>query len=224
MYCAIIGDIVKSRTIVERSEAQVKLNNILNDVNSIFSEDIESKFIITLGDEFQGLLNTPIHLLKIIDYIKMNFEWSNIRFGVGFGEMQTEIRAQAIGSDGPAYHVARKAIENIKEEQKRNKKESVTRDILIYGQTNGNRALYTAINTAISLCNVIENEWSEKQFEVINEMEFTDQTQREIAQKLQVTQSSIQRRLVTSNYFSYRNAKETLQEIIMDVWEDQNEL
>ncbi len=222
MYCAIIGDLVSSRKIKDRAAAQVELKKCLDHVNLQYSKDIESEFIITLGDEFQGLLNTPLHLLSILDYIKMNFRHSDIRFGVGFGEMKTEINLVAIGADGPAYHVARSAIEKLKKDQ--NKKESALRDILIYGQNNKNCSLYSAVNTALSLSSVIESQWTEKQKQVIFEIESTEKTQREIANKLNITQSSVQRRISSSNYFSYRNAKNSIQNLIMDIWEVENEL
>jgi len=63
MYFAIIGDIVESKKILNRNEAQEKLNHILKDINIEYERNIAAKFIITLGDEFQGLLSNPIHLL-----------------------------------------------------------------------------------------------------------------------------------------------------------------
>ena len=55
-YYAIIGDIKRFKKIENRCEIQEKLKKILDNVNSIYNNDISAKFLITLGDEFQGLL------------------------------------------------------------------------------------------------------------------------------------------------------------------------
>ena len=57
MYFAIIGDIIASKTISNRSEVQNHLKRILDQVNEEYKSNIASRFSITLGDEFQGLLH-----------------------------------------------------------------------------------------------------------------------------------------------------------------------
>ncbi|MGJ0961539.1 SatD family protein [Faecalicoccus pleomorphus] len=55
-YVAIIGDIIDSKNIEHRQEIQTKLLNTLNKSNSKYYKSIVSKFKITLGDEFGGLM------------------------------------------------------------------------------------------------------------------------------------------------------------------------
>ena len=81
-YIAIIGDIKNSKSINDRMEFQNKFNNILNDINVLYNDDISSYFTITLGDEFQGLLHNGKHLMDIISYIKNNLYPYEIRFGI----------------------------------------------------------------------------------------------------------------------------------------------
>ena len=52
MYFAIIGDIIASKTISNRSEVQNHLKRILDQVNEEYKSNIASRFSITLGDEF----------------------------------------------------------------------------------------------------------------------------------------------------------------------------
>ena len=114
MYCAIIGDIVDSKKIKNRAEIQTKLENVLLAINKKYEIDIAANFVITLGDEFQGLLKLPKNLTRIIEQIKMELYPIKLRFGAGIGEIYTEINPKiAIGADGPAYHNAREAIEII---------------------------------------------------------------------------------------------------------------
>src|SRR6478609_4072574 len=57
-YVAIIADIVDSRRITgaRRRELQKRLELLLSEVNRDFAQAIAANFLITVGDEFQGLL------------------------------------------------------------------------------------------------------------------------------------------------------------------------
>ena len=77
-YYAIIGDIKRSKKIENRCEIQEKLKKILDNVNSIYNNDISAKFLITLGDEFQGLLEITAPILEIIKYIQIYSKLYNI--------------------------------------------------------------------------------------------------------------------------------------------------
>ena len=55
-FVAIIGDLKSSRMIVQRAEVQDLLHETLKRINEKSGDQLVSKFIITLGDEFQGLL------------------------------------------------------------------------------------------------------------------------------------------------------------------------
>ena len=55
-YFALIGDIIDSRHEQDRYDVQKKLQSILSSVNAEHAAHIAADFLITLGDEFQGLL------------------------------------------------------------------------------------------------------------------------------------------------------------------------
>lgn len=118
-YLALIGDIVNSKKLTTqyRREVQISLERILNEINELYKEHIVSQFLITLGDEFQGLLrpDAPIYEMigKIMEDVNSNLNDNNIveiRFGVGLGTVVTDIKNVAIGMDGPAFHFARQAL------------------------------------------------------------------------------------------------------------------
>ena len=83
-YIAIIGDIRYSKQISNRGAIQSKLNKVLKSINDNYKEDIAANFLITLGDEFQGLLTSTEHLLEIIRYVQMSMYPVEIRFGLGW--------------------------------------------------------------------------------------------------------------------------------------------
>ena len=70
VYCAIIGDIVKSKKIPNRQEIQDLFYCVLKEINIEFNDIIASDFTITLGDEFQGLILKPSLSYDIIKKIK----------------------------------------------------------------------------------------------------------------------------------------------------------
>jgi hypothetical protein len=222
MYCAIIGDIVDSRKMEERDKVQIRLHSILKEVNQKYIDDIASKFVLTLGDEFQGLLKTPRKVLEMIDYIKMKFYPDSIRFGIGLGSIDTEINSEAaIGADGHAYYAARKAIETVKTIESSYK--NPERDIMFIHQSNSKNESLELVNATLSMCFIFEEKWTVKQRETIWEMAFFNKTQSDMAREWRLSRSSIQRRLDKANYLTYLEAKKALQNRIMTIWEDDNE-
>ena len=132
-YYAIIGDIKRSKKIENRCEIQEKLKKILDNVNSIYNNDISAKFLITLGDEFQGLLEITAPILEIIKYIQREIYPIKLRFGVGIGNVSTLINHEAaIGADGPAFYAAREMIDFLREQEKKLKKQAADIQISVY--------------------------------------------------------------------------------------------
>lgn len=132
-YYAIIGDIKRSKKIENRCEIQEKLKKILDNVNSIYNNDISAKFLITLGDEFQGLLEITAPILEIIKYIQREIYPIKLRFGVGIGNVSTLINHEAaIGADGPAFYAAREMIEFLREQEKKLKEQAADIQISVY--------------------------------------------------------------------------------------------
>lgn len=215
MYYAIIGDIIQSKELANRMEIQTKLNSILHEINKKYADEIAANFIITLGDEFQGLLNSPENLIDIIDLIKFYLHPIKVRFGIGIGEINTEInREMAIGADGPAYYFAREKIEEIKMQKK--SKMSSTADVKLKAYSN--ETAVDLINSNFCLCQFVEDKWTDKQRELIKEMLFAKKSQREVGEKLGVVQSSIQRRLKSSGYYDYVYCRETIKKSIINIW------
>ena len=66
-FAAVIGDIKDSRHLNNRKEVQDRLQWVMDRLNRKYEEDIVSKFLITLGDEFQGLLYGGKNILSMIN-------------------------------------------------------------------------------------------------------------------------------------------------------------
>jgi len=110
LYVGLIGDIVKSRELQNRKKIQLELEETLENINKKYSQYIVSQFLITLGDEFQGLLKPSAPIYKIICEIIEEVYPIQIRIGLGYDKITTNFKNKALGMDGPAFYLARDAI------------------------------------------------------------------------------------------------------------------
>lgn len=215
-YIAIIADIKDSKKLENRNEVQKKLNEVLEEINNVFYKDIYSKFIITLGDEFQGLLFNGKNIMKIISKIEREMYPVKLRFGIGIGGMATEINMEmSIGADGPAYYMARDAINYLKAVERRKQTNPV--DIRIEIDGNYNKELALMLNTIFSLLTVIKEEWSDRQREVIWDMLEHQDNQTDVAKRLNIKQPTVQKSLSKGKYYAYKEALDTIEKVLGEV-------
>lgn len=217
-YVAIIGDMKDSKKISDRNLIQIRLQEILHEVNQEYSQDISANFMITLGDEFQGLLSCGENTMDIISKIERKMYPINIRFGIGVGEITTDInRNMAIGADGPGYYRARAAIQYLKKNEKR--KEINAANIRIEADER-NRASVILLNTILSLLTTIKESWSERQREVIGNMIVYQDGQANVAKRMNITQPTVQRILAKGKYYVYKEAVETIGEALEEITQE----
>ncbi|HBL83654.1 MAG: hypothetical protein A2Y17_09060 [Clostridiales bacterium GWF2_38_85] len=204
IYIAIIGDIINSKKIDERNRIQEKLKKILNEINYNYPNNIVSNFMITLGDEFQGLLTLGSEIFRIISFIEMEMHPIKIRFGIGIGEITTEInRDFPLGSDGPAYYNARDMIYELKKLER--KYESYNANIMIKSDIYNSETI-ELINSILTLCTTIKGKWTERQYEIIKCYLENDENQHLAAQSLAINQSSVNKSLNNSGFYNYWKA------------------
>ncbi len=214
-YIALIGDIKSSKKIEERKKVQDKLKYTLDKINQDYKDDISSKFIITLGDEFQGLLKRGKNVIKIVEQIQLNMHPIAIRFGIGIGAVTTEINYDmSIGADGPTYYKAREAIEFLKENELKNK--TYVSDIRVEVEEDTNQ-IADMINTILSLLTVLKENWTDRQREIILDFLKNQDSQKKTAKRLGIVQSTVQRGLKGGNYYTYKEAIDTLNHVFSNI-------
>lgn len=125
MQClALIGDLERSRALENRAAVQEGLEAICRELNDRREHfQLLSPFTLTLGDEFQALFRKSGALWEALFHIEASLVAAfsgegkppRLRFGMGVGSIDTRINEQSsIGMDGPAFHRAREAIEQLK--------------------------------------------------------------------------------------------------------------
>ena len=214
-FVAVIGDIKDSRLLENRKEVQTHMQTILEQVNEKYEEYIASRFLITLGDEFQGLLYTGENVLHIISEIRMQLYPVHLRFGIGFGQITTDIRAEmALGADGPGYYRAREAIERLKEREKKNRPVPAE---LCFKMGEQNRRTEIMLNTIFNQIYVIEKNWTKRQREIIWDMFLYEDGQQNTARRLNISQPTVQKALAAGGYYTYENALKNAAEILGEI-------
>lgn len=214
-YIAIIGDIIDSKKIKDRNSVQLKLKSIFNKINNKYSNEIASNFMITLGDEFQGLLKCGNNAMNIISEIEMEIHPVKLRFGIGVGSIETEINREIpLGADGPAYHNARRMIDELKKSEKRNMS-SYSNIMIASGEANSN--IDILLNSIFSLSATVKSKWTDRQKEIIYSYINSEKNQYKTADKLGIGQSSVNKALTGSGYYSYQKAIESVNIVLSKV-------
>lgn len=116
-YIVLIGDIEASKELEESKRRQVQkaLKDAFEEINDSCSS-LVSPYTVTLGDEFQAVFSQAddlfVHAWKILAALHP----VRVRFSIGVGQITTSLnREQALGMDGPAFHLARDGVEQLKE-------------------------------------------------------------------------------------------------------------
>lgn len=212
MYYAIIGDIVNSKQEDNRKNLQNKLSKLLNEINETYDESLASNFLITLGDEFQGLLLDGSYVMEIIGKIEAEMHPVKFRIGIGYGNLSTHVdKKQALGSDGPAYYHARTAI-NFLEDNETRKARAYKNKWIIMEHKRVNSNLVSLINSLLTVQSNLENSWTKAQREIINDM-MELENQFLVAEKRGLNQSTISRSIQSSQYYLYTENLKTLNNV-----------
>lgn len=210
-YIAIIGDLVASRSMPsdERQQVQERFQTTLDTVNERFAEDIAAFFLITAGDEAQGLLKTQTQLYAILRTIQIALNPTEIVFGVGVGSLTTEIGEFAVGADGPAFHRARQALTEAKSERKAYGK-AVVRDVKFLSE---NPVLDPVVNSLFLSLSVFRSLWTDKQAQIIHLLE-QGKSQKEVAERLDMSLPNVSRTVESTHFREYTQVVHGLETIL----------
>jgi len=200
-YCVVIGDISKSRELRDRAAIQERFKAAIGEINQRFTDSIVSKFLVTIGDEFQGVLNDAAKSYDVIVVMRELLYPVEFVFGVGVGTITTEIAPQAIGMDGPAFHNARAALEEGKDEGY---------EVRYRGL---GEPLDYLVNATLVLIEALKRNWTEHQFNVIAIYRQTA-NQAEVARRLKVSRSAISKTLAAAGWGAVAVGEDALKKLL----------
>ena len=201
MYLALIADVIDSKMVQARFNLQKQLEETLQKMNGLFADYLASCFTLPLVDEFQALLKMNAPVFQIIDTLRSELSPTQLRFGIGLGEIVTAIDPlQSIGADGPAYWNARAAINLVHQKND-------------YGNTqiyfsSGNDSQDLLVNALIASGEAIRSSWRDSQEEILLDLlkrSVYSETfsQQDLAQSLAINPSALSKRLKSSSIRVY---------------------
>ena len=190
---ALIGDMVQSRALSanDRAKAQREFAGLVKLLNQRFRKSTASKFVVTIGDEFQGLLHTAEVIPELIWTVEADYAARQIRMGVGAGVLHTPIQASALNIDGPVLHEARAAI-------------TFARDKRMLGGVFKGFGEQDAVLTGYAqVLRFMRSNWTDRQREVVGLLR-EGLTQVEIAERLGVSKQAVSDHAVAAGGDAYR--------------------
>jgi hypothetical protein len=115
-YLVLIGDIIESRSLVDRNAIQERFGNCCQQLNQQRRHyGIVSPLMLTLGDEFQAVFRNSSQLWALIARFELDMYPIGFRFSIGVGEITTKVNNRSsLGMDGPAFYHARDGIEQLR--------------------------------------------------------------------------------------------------------------
>lgn len=145
-YTALIIDLKKSRSysVADRNSIQNYIITAIDKLNQVFSNSLARDVEFSGGDEVQGLFISPESAYLYFRMFYMLVSPVEIRAGIGVGEWNVIIEnANTAAQDGPAYHNARKAINNVED--------ALGYSVLLYSGTKKDLFLNAVMNTSFAL-------------------------------------------------------------------------
>ena len=201
MYLALIADVIDSKMVQERFDLQKQVEKTLQKMNELFGDYLASRFTLTLGDEFQALLKVDAPIFQIIDTLRSELTPTQLRFGIGLGEIVTAIDPlQSVGADGPAYWNARAAINFV------HQKNDYGNTQIYFSSGKENKDFF--VNALIASGEAIRSGWRDSQEEILlnllkRSVYSESFSQQDLAQSLAINPSALSKRLKSSSVRVY---------------------
>ena len=201
MYLALIADVIDSKMVQERFDLQKQVEKTLQKMNELFGDYLVSRFTLTLGDEFQALLKVDAPVFQIIDTLRSELTPTQLRFGIGLGEIVTAIDPlQSVGADGPAYWNARAAINFV------HQKNDYGNTQIYFSSGKENQDFF--VNALIASGEAIRSGWRDSQEEILlnllkRSVYSESFSQQDLAQSLSINPSALSKRLKSSSIRVY---------------------
>lgn len=210
--CALLGDVVGSRRVVDRRRLHRTIEQALAAVEGHVPS--LTALHVTVGDEFQGGYATlgaavdaafRLRLLLLPDV--------DTRVGLGRGAVTTLDPERGI-EDGPAWWSAREAIEHVEQAARR----PATRHLRtayrlaaeeVAGRDSG-PAVAAAVNAALVCRDHLVGSFSERSLRILRGLMEPDTTQMELAEREGISASAVSQRVRTHGIGAVLAAQEML--------------
>ena len=195
----VLGDVVSSREIEDKTAFQKKLHNAIETINRIYRKDIYADFKILKGiDEIGGVLLSVANSYEIVASINDYLHPDAMRFVILRGKIEIGLETQDVSQmDGPVFHKAAALMAQSR------KSES------LFVISVGFDEIDTLVSNIINLILAQKYNWYPHQAAVVREYRYL-KNQKKVAEKLGLTQQAVSKVL---KYLNWKEIAQVEQEI-----------
>ena len=147
-------DVVDSRLLANRGDAQAKIEAALTRVNEVHTRALVVPLAFTLGDEWQGLASSVAGALSVDFELRHALYPLRLASGIGVGGIATAMRKRSVEMDGECFHRSRAALELA--QQRKGSSAMIA---------SGEADLDEPANALLLLLHAISDRWTDKQHE-----------------------------------------------------------
>lgn len=185
-YFAMIGDVMGSRQLEDRAAVQQRLREAIASLNATRRDLLTVPMKLTAGDEVQGLTTEPHVLIDVLTTAAEALHPVQISWGLGLGDLATDLVDDVALLDGSCFHRAREAVDAAKHK-------SSWLEVRGFPKSSGEM-----LAAAINLVGAIRSGWTPRQAQVVREARGRKQS--DVAEELDVAASTISRTLAAAHY------------------------
>ncbi|MFP9191359.1 SatD family protein [Natronosalvus vescus] len=197
----ILGDVIDSASIEDRSAFRTTLAAGLERVNDEFSADIHTDFELLKGiDEFGGVLTSLSRVYELLATILESCHPTMVRFAVAGGQIDVEPSNEIHQLDGEAFHSADTLLTAVEDD-----------DLYCYVDTG--RAVDTLLAISMNLLLGQRAGWTPRQADVVRAYE-RQGTQAAAASELGIRQQAVSKSLRQIDYFQTKLLREHLLDVL----------
>jgi len=156
----IMADIISSRHIKKEEDFMGQFKSLIALVNERFKNQIISPLTITLGDEFQGIVDSAPTLFELLFFLEeQRIESGNtfqLRYSMVYGEIETEVNTKiAYEMYGVGLTQAREGLQRAK-------------DLGHYYHVDLKTTFEAQLKLCLELYQSIKSEWKPREYEIVS--------------------------------------------------------
>lgn len=203
-YIAIIGDLRHSRRAEDRAELQRRLIESVRTLNlrlgyGTRDSGLEAPVAFTTGDEIQALMSESEgeFVVDVLEELSDAARPAEFSFGIGRGNLSTDLSESVSEIDGPAFHNARDSLD-------------LARSLGTWAAVSGFRDRETdeLISSMLALLGAVRGRWTDRQMEIM--MAADDMRRVEVAKELGVSPSVVTESLQAAAAVPYQLGRQAL--------------
>lgn len=198
-YCVVLGDVVDSQNIDNRSDFKTALEYTLSLVNEQYPSAIHAPFKTLKGiDEFGGVLRSVAPIVDIQKTISREIHPESARIAAVVGDIDVNRSATDIAQmDGMAFARADVILSELETEA------------LTFRLSGKEPQTDELISDLVNLLDIIREGWSQRQMEVVTQYE-REGSQKAVADELGISTQAVSKHLNKANISRVRTIEQRI--------------